>query len=202
MRALPLLTAAAAALLAAGCASGPSFTYDIPPDSSVARCRTIALDPGPPRVIMIPDSRDLQTTELRSLALQALARKGYTGADPKAADLWVTVHLIMKVHTSGGYAAGRAPVQHSQETPDATTRGGFKASGQRDQPEEAHQLGTASSNPRVTVVLDLVDRSSQRRAWLGAADLNLVNPPYTPEGQAELGAVLDRLLVKLEGPAK
>jgi len=53
----------------------------------------------------------------------------------------------------------------------------------------------------VKVVLELLDRATQRRVWTGSVAATLQEDPFTPEGRLELDQLMDRLATRLRGPA-
>jgi hypothetical protein len=53
----------------------------------------------------------------------------------------------------------------------------------------------------VEVVLELMDRSTQRPVWTGSVEATLREPPFSPEGRQELAGLMDRLVAQMRRPA-
>jgi hypothetical protein len=92
-------------MLALGCAKGPSFSYDMPPDAALGRYRTVALDPR--RDVLAPalGKRPVDPRAFQGLVKAALEAKGYRVVPPDAAELWVEV-FVLAPEPGEGRAAG------------------------------------------------------------------------------------------------
>lgn len=188
-------------LSALGCAK-PLFTYDVPADASLQSYSTIAIDPRTDRLFLTKGKRPLNDPETKSLVLSELQAKGYRLAPAEQADLWVGALLFMESHEpshmeisgpGSSHGGGHGSMGHGGHTGGSAGDGGH-ASG------EAHSKGAGLS-----VLVELIARSSLERVWAGMGDLALsAKEPKShgsghDQGHALLESTVKQLLEPLPG---
>lgn len=186
-----------------GCTRGPAFTYDKGDARVLVASRTLALAPGAPTLVLAEGYAEIPDPVFVERVQELMGQQGLDRTAPDQADLWLSVHLLVK-QSPGAGRTGREGGKRGGQSGGGKRGGGGKASGgmgggSRESGASAgpaHEAGGQRS-PGVKVVLELNDRVTGARVWAGAFEARLQEPLLQLEGRAELDALLMRLVAPL-----
>jgi len=186
-------------LLASAC-SRPEFTIDVVREAPWASFRTVALDPRKDLVVVVDGRHPVPAGAFPEEVLKELAAKGYVPGPPEQADLWVTVHLLASSERPGmGGTRGAEPPQGAGGRGEGGGhRGGGPPGGgsKRGGPREGGGAPPAASHGgTLNLMVELRERNSMQRVWLGILELGRHRAPGAADDAAP--SPLTRLLESL-----
>ena len=192
-----------------GCARGPVYLVEPDDPPRLAAAHTVALAGGEPTIVLSDTYGESGWGGFPGLVLGLLGTQGLHPAGTGEADLWLRAHLLFKQKGGSQAESSREPGGASRGSGRGGGRGGGEGGGGHrraqggSRPEGAPSgagWGVARPSKEVKVVVELVDRASQRLVWAGSVAATLQHPPETPEGQRELDGLVGGLMTRLRGP--
>lgn len=159
---LPSCLSCLALLLAFGCGQ-PRFVYDVGPSFRAGTYQTVAVDPRKDRIVIREGMRPLNPElHLQAVLAELDTRKYHPMAAP-AADLWVSVYLLIGT-ASGEHRGGPAKSSHAEGTGGGRHGGGRGGSGMSGKGE-----GESKGRGGMTLIVQLEDRKKGLPVWYGEA---------------------------------